>query len=289
MAVLEKELKIRSKYKPSDDELEALKLVYDRYDDMKSSPDRTEAEKNWDKWEKQWESYRTERDTNAEDGWKSNHVVPLTTGIVESILAEIIVQTPRPLILPRGMEDAPKAKVMKFIFDYIWEVADGDVELFNVIKDSLIYGTGIAQEFYWKDRRLVRNLKIDKKDKETFKEVEADDYDDCYMEAVKLQDFYVDEKARGFSGPYAARDCIRRYIMNIEDFKVFFKGSIWNSLDNVKYVQSGGDTEYYEFFKPPEGINKEKEVEVLWYWAKKPKDWLIIVANDVVVRMGPNI
>ena len=52
-------------------------------------------------------------------------------------------------------------------------------------------------------------------------------------------------------------------------------------------VKPGGDTNYYQFYKPPEGINKDNQVEVLWYWGRRP-DKLIIVANDVVVRNGPN-
>ena len=283
---MNEEPKIRSDYKPSDKEKEILKWVYTRYQQMKDSPDRTAAEKNWDKWEKQWEANRSEKKRGE---WKSNHYVPLTTSIVETAMAEIVDQTPQPLILPRGSEDTPKAMVISHIFQYTWDVADGDVELSNVLKDSLILGTGIAQEFYLKDRRLVRHLKVEKGGAETFNEEETFDFDDCYMEAVKLQDFYIDEKARGFNGPYGARDCIRRYIMSIDDFKIFFSGDVWDHLGNAKKVVPGGDTNYYEFFKPPTGMDQGKEVEVLWYWSKKPEDWLVIVANDVVVRMGPNI
>ena len=278
---------IRAVYNPKGKEADARKWVYDRFLAMKDSPDRKEAEKNWDRWEKQWEAMR--KDKERRDEWQSNHFVPLTTAIVETALAEIVDQTPQPLILPRSSEDAPRATVMSHIFKYTWDVADGDSELYNVMKDALIFGTGIAQEFYLKDRRLIRNLKIGKDNKEEYVEEETFDFDDCYMEVVKLQDFYVDEKARGFSGPYAARDCIRRYIMNIEDFRLFFAGDVWDPLGNASKVRPGGDTNYYEFYQPPQGIDQSKDVEVLWYWSKKPEDDLIIVANDVVVRMGPNI
>jgi len=284
---IDKKPKIRSEYKPTDKEAEALERVYTRYQNMKDSSDRIEAERKWDKAAKQWEAQRKEREKGND--WQSNHYVPLTTAVVETALAEIIDQTPQPLILPRSSEDQHKATVMSHIFKYTWDVADGDSELYNVEKDALIYGTGIAQEYYLKDRRLVRHLQLNKKGKEEFVEEEVFDYDDCYMETVKLNDFYIDEKARGFDGPYAARDCIRRYIMNIDDFNIFFNGDVWNPLDNAKYVKPGGDTEYYEFYKPPQGIDHSKEVEVLWYWAKKPDDTLMIVANDVVIRNGPNI
>jgi hypothetical protein len=256
---------------------------------MKTSPDRVESEANWDRWEKQYEGWRSEKPTGSTE-WQSNHVVPLTAAIVEAALSEMVDQTPRPLILPRGQEDIPRATVMKHIFDYTWEVSDGDTELYNVIKDALIYGTGIAQEFYWKDRRMIQNLQVLRKGKvKESEDTETFDYDDCYMEAVKLQDFFVDEKARAFTGPTGARDCIRRYIMDIEDFKLFFQGKVWDPMDNAKYVTPGGDVNYYEFYSPPQGLDTSHEVEVLWYWSKKPEDRLMIIANDVVVRSGPNI
>lgn len=282
-----KEPKIRTKYAPSDKEKGTLKKVYDRYEAMRDSSDRKEAEKSWDKSAKQWEAQRKDKEKATE--WQSNHYVPLTLSIVETALAEIVDQTPQPLILPRSTEDIHKATVMSHVFKYTWDVADGDTEFYNVVKDALIYGTGIAQEYYFKDRRMVNHIMLNKKDKEEDVEEEVFDYDDVYMESLKLNDFFVDETARSFHGPYGARDCIRRYIMHIEDFKLFFTGSVWNPLDNAKYVEPGGDTEYYEFYKPPQGLDHSKEVEVLWYWSKKPEDKLIITANDVIIRDGPNI
>ncbi len=281
-----KDPKIRLEYNPDKKERETIRFIYDdRYKAMKESEDRTKAEKVWDKAEKLWEAYR---DDKKKDQWQSNHVTMETFSIVETALSEITKQNMRPIILPRGKEDEAKATIMQYIWDYTWETSNGDLQLYNILKDSLMFGTGIGQEYYWKDRRLVNNTTVGKDKKEEQTESEIFAYDDCYLEVVKLQDFFVDEKARGFSGPFAARDCIRRYIMDIEDFKLFFSGKIWNPLDNAKYVKPGGDTNYYEFYSPPEGLKTDKEVEVLWYWASKPKDRLVIIANDVLIKDGPN-
>lgn len=278
----DKEPKIRQYYNPKGKEKEALEWVYKRYEDMKNSNHRQDSEKRWDMAAKNWEAYRKEKDM---DEWQSNHFVPLTSSIIESILSEMVEQQPRPLILPRGSEDVGRARVMRYVFDYTWEVADGDIELFNIMKDSLIFGTAICQEYYWQDRRII---KLPKGEKGKYEETEVMDYDDSYMECVKLEDFFVDERARDVNrGSYNARDCIRRYIMNIKDVRLFFQGDVWNPLGNVKYVRPGGDTNYYEFFQPPQG-GKEDDVEVLWYWSKRPEDSLIVIANDVVLRMGPN-
>jgi hypothetical protein len=277
---------IRELYKPEGTEKIMLQRVYARYNAMKDSPDRKEAEKEWDRGRKQWEMIRDER---GPDEWQSNHVVPMTAAVVESALSEVIDQSPQPLILPRGSEDKPKALVMGHTFEYTWDISDSDLEFEDIIHDAFVEGTGIGQEYFYSDlRRIKTSRKTDGKEKLEWNEEDMVDYNDCYLEAIKNDDFFVDENSRSFRGTYAARDCVRRYIMNIDDFKAFFQGPVWDPLGNAKLVKPGGDTNYHEWYKPPQGIDTQKQVEVLWYWCEKPDDWLCIVANDVMVVCGPN-
>lgn len=284
----EKEIGIRKEYDPTDQEREALTLVYrDRYPAMRDNEKRKEAERRWDKAEQAWENYRKEKEA---DDWQSNHIVPLTFSVVETALSEMIDQIHMPTIGARGEEDVPRARVMDHTYKYTWECADSDITTYDVLKDTLVLGTGIWQEYYWKDRRMIQNVTgIDEKTKkEKIVETEVFDYDDVYGEVVKLQDFFVDDMARSFRGPYRARDAIRRYIMTEDDVKTMFQGPVWDPMGNAKYVKPGGDINYYEYYTPPEGMDPNKLVEVLWYWSERPKDKLVIVANDVVLRMGPN-
>lgn len=287
-----KDPKIRQYYKPSDREEKELHHVYDRFRDMKEAQSRTDAEKEWDNGEKAWDQY--EKAIEKLDDWQAKYYVPITTAVVESILSEMIDQAPQPIVLPRSEEDKPKAVVMKHAFDYTWEIGNGNEELEHVLKDCLIYGDGFAQEYYWKDTRTIKILKNIGKDKkgkkfEDYEEVEKYDYDDCYMESVSPFELYFDERARSINrGPYRARDAIRRYVMKLEDARQFFKGDIWDPMGNMRFVRSGGDTNWYSFFKPPEDMNHKDEVEVLWYWGRQPEDWLKIVINDVLIKAGPN-
>ena len=150
-----KEFTIRQSYSPSEKERKRLKMVYDRYWAMKNSPDRKKMEKVWDKSMEQWEAHRPARQVDA---WQSNHYVPLTTAIVETALAEMEDQNTKPLILARSKEDEPKASVMKRIYEFTWDVADGNIQAFEVKKDTLILGTSIAQEYYRQDMRKVKDI-----------------------------------------------------------------------------------------------------------------------------------
>ena len=283
--------KIRDIYNPTGIEKDALKRVYSRYEDMRTSPSRTRFSKDWDRWEKAWEAYRIPM---SDDDWQSNIVPPLTTSIIEAIVAEEVRQRIRPLVVARGVEDIPRARVMNHTVDYTCDIGFFDDEMENVFRDTLKLGTAITQEYMFQLIREVRFAKAlkqmaqdGKQAQEYFEKKRLIEFDDPYMENVKLTEFFWDESARSFRGPYQARDCIRRFIMNFDSFKAFFQG-IWNPLDNAKYVRPGESTGYYEFYSPPTGMNHGRDVEILWYWAKIPDDALIIVANDVVVLMGPN-
>ena len=249
--------KINTHYKPSDREQEMRKWVYQRKQQMEDAPERQRALKVWEAGEKQWEQYRKEKE---EWEWQSDYYVPLTTSIVESILADEIEQLPRPLILPRGAEDLHRTRVMQAIFEYSWDVANGDDEMMKIMRGTLIHGTAIAQEYYLRDKRMVRDIVglLDKKNKRKQRDFMGDEreiveYDDVMMEWVDPRDVLVDESATDFNrGVKKARDCIRRYIMNYRDAKNFFKGDpTWDHLNNFRFVKPGGDTNYYQYYKPP--------------------------------------
>lgn len=282
--------KINLVYNPPDKIRQNRRNVYKRYAEMKSARQGAGGENleaKWDKWDKLYEAWRPKR---SADDWQSNITPPFTTAIVERSLAEIVDQTLQPIIVPRGPEDIAKAQVMNYIKDYSWEIADGDLELYSAIKQALIRGKTIWQDDFWLDRRMVKTLvKFDpEKGIEEYEEKEVDDYNNVYGEWVDLFDYFIDPMARTINrGRYKANDCIRRYIMNLDTFKETFQGSIWNPLNAVRYVKAGGDLNYWQFYKPPEGIDKDNQVEVLFYWGRRP-DKFIIIANDVVIRDGPN-
>jgi hypothetical protein len=276
----QKEPGIRKVYSPEGEEAQILKHVYDRYWRMRDSRNGSQGgyyniEGDWDKWERQWNAYRPPKDA---DDWRSNIYIPLTTSIIEAQLSEVVEQDPIPWAVGRSSKDIPKAAVINACMQFSFDNGKFNLALFDILKDAFICGTGIGQEYYWREEREIKD-----KDGKKQRMVE---FDDCYLEPVRLWDFFIDEVARGFTGPYAAQDCIRRYIMDYDDFRTFFQGK-WDPMGNAELVKPGGDTNYYEFYIPPDRIEHSRQVEVLWYW-NKPSDLLSIVANDVNVFYDAN-
>lgn len=280
---------LNSIYTPEAKVQEDREHVYRRYAEMKNGRyiNGKNVEDLWDKWERQYESWRPPR--NGDD-WQSTIVPPFTTTVVERALAEIIDQTIQPMIIARGPEDTVRARVMNYVKDFTWEIGDGDLNLYSSIKQALILGKTVWQEDYWQDKRQVRVLKkFDmEKNTEEYEEKTIYDFDDVYGECIDLRNFFLDPMARTINmGRHKANDAVRRYIMNFDTFQEYFIGSIYDQFGAAKLVKPGGDTNYYQFYTPPEGIDKDNQVEVLWYWGRRP-DKLIIIANDVVIRDGPN-
>ena len=280
---------IRLIYNPPDDQRETLKYIYkDRYIAMKMGTDRLDASRHWDDWEKQYEGWQKPRDLSADTTWQSKHVAPVTSSVMQTAIAEMVDQNIKPFYVPQGVEKQPKATLMQHIWDYAWDVSNSDLLMYDVFMEELMLGTAIVQEYYRQDRRLIRDVIVGEDNQYEEKEREVFDYDDVCGEIVKLQDFFVDENARGFDGPYAARDCIRRYIITIDDFMRIYQGTKWDQFGNADKVRPGGDLQYYEYYQPPNGMDNSRMVEVLHYWSTKPKDRFCIVANDVVIYDKPN-
>src|SRR3990167_5203224 len=89
---------INTKYTPPEKIQGDREKVYLRYAYMKAGRQihGENIEGKWDKWEKQYESWRPNK---SADDWQSNIVPPFTTTIVEKSLSEIIDQTLQPMIV----------------------------------------------------------------------------------------------------------------------------------------------------------------------------------------------
>lgn len=281
-----KDAQLNTVYKPTDEVQKVREKVYERFTAMRNArqhPWGGNLEDKWKQWKMQYESWRPQ----SED-WESTITPPFTTAIVEKEIAEIIGQILRPAVTERGPEDKASARIMDYAVDYTWDTGLQDLQLYKTIKQCLVLGKSIWQEFYWCDKRLV--LDVEEFDfntkKEKYKERTIYDFDDVYGEMVPLEEFFIDPLAETLGlGTKSANDCIRRYTMGYDSFMESFKDTIWDQYGDTKYVKVGGGEEYYQFYAP--NASAEDKVDVLFYWCKRP-DKLVIVANDVVICNRPN-
>lgn len=96
------------------------------------------------------------RERNMSD----NHL-PVEFAVVQRKLTTIMANLPKmnwtPMNVMNVTEREGKAVTFGYLFDYVWYLTNGDVEMFKCVLCSLIYGTGLME---WFHEFYVRNLLV---------------------------------------------------------------------------------------------------------------------------------
>lgn len=115
---------------------------------------------HWPRYYRQW----------ATDAWKDIHVdewrsrpqVNFTFSTIELEVATLTDQDPQVIVFPRNddQEDTEVAQVLNAIYANSWRVGKGRLSLKNIVRNSKIYGTGIAKSVWSEDRDDVAILSV---------------------------------------------------------------------------------------------------------------------------------
>lgn len=126
--------------------------------------------------------------------WQSNVFIPYINSTVETLMPRILDAQPDLGVDARKQEDIGKASKQEKLLEYFWEKARGDKTMEDIVRSSLIYGTGFIQVYWKKDVRKQKFLKSsDLSDKKyEWKEEERTFYDAPYMEAVDPYSLWYD-------------------------------------------------------------------------------------------------
>lgn len=275
---------LAGRYKPTDDEIQDILKVLDRFKAMKDCSQRSEAEEDWDNGDKEYRAYVESLD---DDDKRTNINKPISFAVIETEMQETIERRPRPTLKPREHSDIAGVEFANDVLKFSFDRGEFDYQYYLAKKEARIYGTGVLFEYYREDKRIVKELTL-KKDKKTgeiieeYKDVERIDFDDCYAEYIPLHQLYFDPAANHIN---KCRDMVRREIMHIDEFKRIYGKK--RGFKNVEYVVFGGDTNVNSYYEPPRDVIEGEEVEVLHYF-NRALDQYYVVANGVLTRQAPN-
>ena len=91
--------------------------------------------------------------------WQANVFVPYTQAVVETLMPRVLDARPEFTVQGRTEEDQMKAEKQQQLGDYLWEVAGMDKTAEDLVRASLVYGTGFLQVSWKKDVRKLKFLK----------------------------------------------------------------------------------------------------------------------------------
>lgn len=131
--------------------------------------------------------------------WQANIFVPYIQAAVETLMPRILDARPDLGVISRNEKSRDKAPKVKMLLDYDWEKSKGDDHLEDIVRSSLVYGSGYGLAYWKTDVRKQQFLDAKKskkgrdgKIKAVWKEEERTFYDGPAVEWVDNYDLWYD-------------------------------------------------------------------------------------------------
>lgn len=126
--------------------------------------------------------------------WQANIFVPYIHAAVETLMPRVLDARPEFICQGRSPDDQPKAPKQQQLMDFAWERAAMDKTTEDIVRSSLVFGTGFMQVSWKKDVRKLKFLKTKDigKSKWTWQEKEKVFYDGQYAEWIDNYSLWYD-------------------------------------------------------------------------------------------------
>jgi hypothetical protein len=289
-------------YAPNKKEREVRRQVYIRYYEMRDNDWRTDAEREWEMADKEYQLWRSDTATFTSttqqegssytyttattmipdpDDTRSRLKLPDAFAAIQSHMQETIGRKSRPVLTGTESSDEPIQEFTNSIMNYNMNNTDFDYQWYLGGVAAAIRGTSFYYDYYRFEQRWVQDPDdVDEEGNIIYKKRQITDFDDDYMEWIPNEFIYIDERANHVG---KAVDMVRREILNIREFQRIYSQK--KDFINVGYVRRGGETTTRSFFKLPKDI-VGNDVEILHYY-NRALDTYWVVANNITIHFGP--
>lgn len=285
-------------YKPNENELSAVKSVYDSFDVMleernKQRPqfnDRTLKE-YIDDSQKRLNSYVPTREEQGKEDWQANTFNPVTRNKFKAILASIALETPPVNISAQnesGDLDTLRAEVTKHLVNFSYQDKNPEIETYFEAWENAEKGTCIVYEGCEKitrDVKTITSVDLESGDVEfeTERRLVKDDVSEFVVpvEDIYIKDFSIfdiQEQPEIIWIKYYSKD-------EFEDEFGSFKNAKFVKDANTRFADEEKTTFYTESWLT-RTQKQGKLYEVVRYY-RKSKDEYRVIANGVLLLDAP--
>lgn len=284
-------------------EREVRRQTYYRYYQMRDNDWRSEAEREWEMADKEYQLWMSDQAFTSmtvqgsssnyfnydnytsqipdPDTTRSHLKLPDAFAAIQSHMQETIGRKSRPTLTATNSSEEPIQQFANAVMNYNMNNTNFDYNYYMSGLAAAIRGTSFLYNYYRFEQRWVKDLDdVDKHGNYIYKERLITDFDDDFTEWLPNEFVYIDEKARTID---YADDGVRREILNIRDFQRIY--GMKQDFINQDLVTRGGETTTRSFFKLPKDITGN-DVEILHYF-NRGLDAYWVVANNVVIHYGP--
>lgn len=175
--------------------------------------------------------------------WQANIFVPYTQAVVETLVPRILDGRPEFSAQGRSADDQTKNEKQQQLQDYLWEISKMDTTVEDLVRSSLVYGTGYLQVYWKKDVRKQKFLKTKDILKKKYKWVEEEKtfYDAPFAE-------WVDNYSLMYDWHNTAREnkqyWFKRFVLTAPEIKRRYQNADPKRLE-LALNNPGGDLQDY--------------------------------------------
>jgi len=259
----------------------------------------------WDRWMEYYKLYRNWRD-DADITGRSNVGIPLAFEWVEVVKSRLfdIFFGKRPYVRTKGQEpsDDLDARIIQQYQNYQYDIAGYRKLGYDVLTQTLIYGTGIAKIFWkYEEQEKYVDVPIYPENPEygsvsVKKRVPV--YDNVGFDLVDVFDFFIDPEATCIEDAEWVAHRTRRtldYLREMRDRGIYKNiGEIELFLNDGEDTHSGVESEPHKQVRSTiEGHlsdknNLLKPIELIEFWNKADNSITTIAMGKYIIREGTN-
>ena len=266
-------------YSPSKRMRRIRSHVWDRYQRMKNSPLRKEAERDWEQGDKYARLWRPERDP---DDWRADIRLPDAFAAIQTHQQETVQMKIRPGLEAMQGGDSAEEFYGNSIMTHNMDRTSYDLENAKSSNCAAVRGTAFLVEEYLLEKRTVKLPSgIDEDGKIEYKKQEIVDKDDTFTIHWPNERIFIDEAA---ATDDEAEDIVLEERMRYDTFRSRFADNpLYFDTDCV--IPVGSLKEDTSFFERADDMDGDC-VQVLRYY-NKITDSYQVIANTVVIRNDP--
>lgn len=283
-------------YKPTDEERETIKRVYDGMDKMQELRDKTYEQFNnltlkqfIDDGEKRLNAFVPSKESQGKAEWQSNVATQIIRNKLKAFIAGVASNPPEAVVKARNRDtsylDIDRSYVMKNLIEGSYQGENLELNNYFLAWELAAKGTVINYCGYLKTedkRKFIKSYDLSS-GKVEYGEEEANIEDRCIDFLVPLTEFYI--KDFYIFDVQDQPSVIWKQYYDEEEFKKEF--GEYANYDKVKIGTMQNESEIETFYYKRWGKRTgNKKIEVIKYYSKM-RDEYIIVANGVLMLEAP--
>lgn len=266
-------------YNPSKRMRKIRAHIWDRFDRMKNSTIRKEAEQDWEQGDKFARLWRPEKDP---DDWRADIRLPDAFAAIQTHQQETVQMKIRPGLEAMQGGDSTEEFYGNAIMSHNMDRTGYDLENAKSSNCAATRGTAfLVEEYLLEKRRVKLPTGIDSDGKIEYKQTEIVDKDDTYTIHWPNERIYIDEAA---GTDDEAEDIILEERMRYDTFRSRF-GDNPLYFDTEHVIPVGSLKQDVSYFERADDMDGDC-VQVLRYY-NKITDSYQVMANTVVIRNDP--